>query len=476
MFKKPSVKKTKTNLSSLRIYLRAVPKFGKAQSVDMIIPTPNGDVRFGDLKVGDYVWDRHGNPTKVTDIFPQGKIECYEVKFSDGRTTYCNGEHIWSYITKDGVIKSKTLNQMMGDYVEDKIIDNHTAKIHKYRIPLCEPVNYQEKEYIIPPYALGILIGDGCLTCNGMQVSSNETEVLEKVSGLLELNYHKCTGDNFTYLFETNGNRSYNKELSRLNLKCKAIDKYIPNKYLMGSVEQRMDLLKGLMDSDGSVIKNTKSAKYNFSTVSPKLKDDFITLCNSLGIKVTCREDFREGRNICYNLTPLTNKIIVSTSKHLNRIKEFGGLHTKLNDSVQIVGIKKVEDEEMMCIMVDNDEHLYLCNDYIVTHNTTLFRDMVLEEYNGNPEKGLLVGVGNETGYAYLDELNTTHVESWADMEELKKWLIKGKKSGEHEIELVAFDTADEIIPLAETEVCRLSQISTGKPCDSINKAFGGLN
>jgi hypothetical protein len=105
---------------------------------------------------------------------------------------------------------------------------------------------------------------------------------------------------------------------------------------------------------------------------------------------------------------------------------------------------------------------------------TTLFRDMVLEEYNGNPEKGLLVGVGNETGYAYLDELNTTHVESWADMEELKKWLIKGKKSGEHEIELVAFDTADEIIPLAETEVCRLSQIATGKPCDSINKAFGG--
>ena len=105
---------------------------------------------------------------------------------------------------------------------------------------------------------------------------------------------------------------------------------------------------------------------------------------------------------------------------------------------------------------------------------TTLFRDMVLEEYNGNPEKGLLVGVGNETGYAYLDELNTTHVETWGDMEELKKWLIKGKKTGEHEIELIGFDTADEIIPLAETEVCRLSQIATGKPCDSINKAFGG--
>ena len=55
---------------------------------------------------------------------------------------------------------------------------------------------------------------------------------------------------------------------------------------------------------------------------------------------------------------------------------------------------------------------------------TSLFRDMILEEYDGNPEKGLLVGIGNETGYSFLDELNTTHVESWSDMEELKSWYI----------------------------------------------------
>lgn len=105
---------------------------------------------------------------------------------------------------------------------------------------------------------------------------------------------------------------------------------------------------------------------------------------------------------------------------------------------------------------------------------TTLFRDMILEEY-GDAEKGLLVGVGNETGYSYLDELNTTHVETWAEMEELKKWLIKGKKDGEHVIEMIGFDCVEEIIPIAEKEVCRISQISTGKPCDSINSAMGGL-
>lgn len=105
---------------------------------------------------------------------------------------------------------------------------------------------------------------------------------------------------------------------------------------------------------------------------------------------------------------------------------------------------------------------------------STLFRDVILEEY-GTPEKGLLVGVGAEMGYALLDGLNSTHVETWKDMEELKNWLIK-EKGNEHDIQIVAFDVIDELIPIAEKEVCRLSMIETGKPCKSINSAMGGLN
>lgn len=103
---------------------------------------------------------------------------------------------------------------------------------------------------------------------------------------------------------------------------------------------------------------------------------------------------------------------------------------------------------------------------------TTLFRNLVLEEY-GNPEKGLLVGLGNEIGYTLLDNLNCTHIDNWKDLEELKKWLIK-EKGKEHDIQIIAFDVVDELIPIAEKEVCRLSQQSNGKLCDSINKAFGG--
>ena len=104
---------------------------------------------------------------------------------------------------------------------------------------------------------------------------------------------------------------------------------------------------------------------------------------------------------------------------------------------------------------------------------TTLFRNVVLEKYNGDATKGLLIGIKDEIGYTLLDELQTTHCNTWKELKELENWLIK-EKGKEHNIEFIAFDCVDELLPIAEKEVMRLSQIQTGKPCDSINKAMGG--
>lgn len=103
---------------------------------------------------------------------------------------------------------------------------------------------------------------------------------------------------------------------------------------------------------------------------------------------------------------------------------------------------------------------------------STLFRDVVLEKY-GDPERGLLVGLGAEIGYNLLDDLNKTHIETYQDLIELKNWLIK-EKGKEHNIEIIAFDVVDELMPIVEKEVMRLSVIDTKKPCKSINAAFGG--
>ncbi|MGL4571717.1 MAG: AAA family ATPase [Clostridium sp.] len=103
---------------------------------------------------------------------------------------------------------------------------------------------------------------------------------------------------------------------------------------------------------------------------------------------------------------------------------------------------------------------------------STLFRDIILEKF-GDPEKGLLVGLGAEVGYSLLDNLNATQAEEWDDLEDLKEWLIEGKGK-EHDIRMVAFDVIDELLPMAEEEVMRISKKETGKPCKSFNSAFGG--
>ena len=103
---------------------------------------------------------------------------------------------------------------------------------------------------------------------------------------------------------------------------------------------------------------------------------------------------------------------------------------------------------------------------------STAYRDLILEEY-GDPEAGLLVGVGNEVGYNLLDNLNATQVESWRDCKELKKWLIN-EKGKEHNIKIVAFDVVEELIPLAEQEVIRMSN-AEGKACTTLNGALGGF-
>lgn len=105
---------------------------------------------------------------------------------------------------------------------------------------------------------------------------------------------------------------------------------------------------------------------------------------------------------------------------------------------------------------------------------TTLFRDLILAKY-GDPSYGLLVGCGAEIGYKMLDNLNYTQVSSWRDLVELKKWLIEGKNT-EHNVKIIAFDTGDEMVLLADKETIRQSNIENpNKTTKSIKGAFSGF-
>lgn len=104
---------------------------------------------------------------------------------------------------------------------------------------------------------------------------------------------------------------------------------------------------------------------------------------------------------------------------------------------------------------------------------TTLFRDIILEKYK-SPEYGVLLGIGAELGYSMLDALNSLQIESWQDLIEFKKWLLSDDEDAK-KIKMIAIDTIDELIPLAEKEICRQHEVKKKERCDSINKAFGGF-
>ena len=121
---------------------------GKALVNSSVIPTPDGHRCVGDIKIGDYLFDDRGLPTKVVGVFPQGSKQIWNVEFVDGRIVKCCSEHLWEvFNTKNNRVVKNT---------------SELSSVKNYRVPLCAPVNYEEKEYDIPPSVMGALLGNGC--------------------------------------------------------------------------------------------------------------------------------------------------------------------------------------------------------------------------------------------------------------------------------------------------------------------------
>lgn len=305
------------NIQNHQVYnLSGAAGTGKAQPIDTIIPTPNGDIKLGDLKIGDYVFNRKGEPVKVLGIYDQGKLDVYKVTFEDGRSTLCNDRHLWSYYTSKGNLKTDSLKNM----AKKPLIKKDGC--YRYGVPMAKCVEYTRKEFKIDPYVIGSFIGPS----------------------------HK---------------------------------KRIPKEYFYGDEEQRWSLIQGLFDTDGDIILSNREP-IRYTSINKELVYDIKLLLASLGYASTIIKDSRlnkdRGDGICYNLYVKTDNI--SKSKFF-RIKRKKNIALRISNnknnrdytksyiySIENLGYKT----DMRCIYVDDPEHLYLTNDYIVTHNTTLIR------------------------------------------------------------------------------------------------------
>ena len=353
---------------------------GKALRVDTPVLTPNGWIPIGELKVDDEVISRDGTVTKVTGVFPQGIKKLNKVTFWDGRTSYCCDEHLWK------IFDAKYSQWKVVDTTELKRLQER-KQLRTY-IPLADPFDNKEKELPIDPYLLGALIGDGGFSVfNHLSFSNTDKHVVDKVNGKLNeigLMLKVITGGKpYNYRVvslnkgEHSGRFEFFKIVNELKFQVLSEDKFIPEIYFEGSMKQRLELLQGLMDTDGTVSEH-KTPSY--STSSKELAEGVQKLVWSLGgigkissriPKYVYKGEKKEGL-LAYRVSIRMkgNIEIFTLPRQLERI----GGKTQYSDNLKL-RIKTIEDStesEAVCISVDHPEKLFVIENFIVTHNTAL--------------------------------------------------------------------------------------------------------
>ena len=415
-------------------------QMGKFLILSSLIKVPGGWVKNGDLKLGQLVSMPDGSCAPVIGIYPQGEQDIYRVRFEDGRFTDCGLEHLWKvhwpHWGEEGGGKWRVMNTQE---IMDFIIAHQKSK-NRLMIPLIEPEIMEDVELPIDPYVLGVLLGDGTLTGHGNSVCKPDQFIKDELDRILHPNYKTSDwhADAKSYtIVALNGNEHIRHKLEKLGLMGTYSDtKFIPEIYMHASPRQRLALIQGLMDTDGTADSPTLSKDKTFlknngleySTTSPVLAEQFQYLIRSLGglCKIVPRQTYhtykgekRAGKP-SYRVKPRVKDrqslFRLPRKKDLTLADDY-----KYQDSLKLAirSIDFVGREEAQCIEVDHPDHLYITDDFIVTHNTVAALSLtswVLYSSGSEYQVGMMAKDDK------LRQENVKRVKSFA--ENLPKWWI----------------------------------------------------
>jgi len=345
---------------------------GKAQPIDSKILTPNGWKMMGDIKLNDFVIGSDGKPKKVLEVFPQGEKDIYEVKFNDGTSTQSCDEHLWNVNTqirnwRKCSFQTKTLREIIDSGLTYKNGNN------KYYIPIVNSIEFNEKQLKIDPYILGCLLGDGGLTGNNsVAFSSLDQDILDEISKRLPDKHNLILkkGSLLDYYVTADKKNNYiNQYLKIYNLSGRnSYNKFIPDDYKFGSINQRLEILQGILDTDGH---SRLDGIIELTLASKQLIDDTQFIIESLGGVARLHDKwviYKGERRLYYRLTiKLPSKFIPFKLKR--KIETFVA-PTKYLPNRAIVEVNYIGKKEAQCILIDSEDHLYVTDHCILTHNT----------------------------------------------------------------------------------------------------------
>ena len=357
------------------VYLNATQGFGKEQPLYSKILTPDGWVTMGDAYKGMPVIGRDGKTHSVTNVFPQGEKDVYRLTFRDGTKVDCGLEHLWAVKEPYDRLNRKGWKIMsLKDILEKPLFKSHGGR--RFNVPLCDPIQYSKKQLPLDPYTLGAFLGDGSLGIRpSLHLPLEKQEILDNIKlpedisskvDQVEDNYSSCRRITFPKKKDYKSATNPLIELFKsMNLRVHGKFKFIPNEYKLGSIEQRLAILRGLMDTDGSISKN----RVAFHTSTKQLAEDLAEIVRSLGgvsvIRTYDRSD--EGKSIEYSVNV---KLTVCPFLMKTKANKWSPANHNQRPCKFIDKIEKLGKTEQQCISVSSPDNLYITDNFIVTHNT----------------------------------------------------------------------------------------------------------
>lgn len=398
------------------LFLSMPPRVGKLLADSTPVLTVDGWKNHGDLKVGDYVFSPDGVPVRVIAVHPKHHTT-HTVTMTDGSSFKCHFRHEWRVfdrrVAKERILETREM--------EGQTDNDCSGRGHRYRFMLENraPISGVDVELPVKPYTLGAWLGDGTNKSPRVSMSADDDPVIRKI----EAEGYKT---NHVYIHKTTGVVTTCFEGLRTDLqKCgmcksrKRTLKHIPEIYMIAPMKDRLELLAGLLDTDGTLVR--KEHRYHFSTTNPRLRDDFIQLVSTFGWRTCCRryephtssfgiEGRMEYWQISFNPTfsipcALERKQLSTFSKQRR---------------IAIQSIVESEPEPGNCITVEGG--MYLVGRHLIpTHNTSLLMFYMTWQMGRDSERSNLYCAYSDTitnafYNGVLEILNDPKTYLWRDV------------------------------------------------------------
>lgn len=430
---------------------------GKAQPLDALVLTPTGFIPMADVRVGAEVIGRDGKAHDVLAVYPQGEKEVFRVTFRDGSSCECCDDHLW--LTQTRHERDMGLPGAVRDLRSIRRTLRYGTHFN-HAVPRVSPVEFAPSvELPIDPWLLGIYLAEGT-SSHGACISNTESDIQNRVGRALCAS-DKAKSDARQTRISRRVPRNHTpsdfvKSLRDMGLCGKRSgEKFIPQPFLLASVDERLELLRGLCDGDGFV---RAPGAIELCTASPRMAKDVMFLVRSLG--GACATTVRPGKYTKNGVTHIvqdshrisivfTNGLVpVASMKQIGKWKQPEWMIRHTIRAVESIGRKACQ-----CIVVDAPDSLYVTDDFIVTHNSTM-----------GAHAPAPIFIQTEDGLGQIDCAKFPLAKSFGDVIAQ----LESVRDEAHEFQSLVIDSLDWLERLVWDEVCREFGVR------SIEKADGG--